>query len=141
MDVTQLTFGIKDVVAIVIGVISIVSFFYALKRSSEKSRDAIKHLADQLNEHKTTVEEKFIHAKGAKKANIQSIMDTIDKQKDEFEKKESQIYTRINEIRQEQQEAHEKLWIKLDRVEKMTNSMNSQLSELTGFLKALKLNT
>ena len=56
--------------------------------------------------------------------------------KDEVEKKESQIYTRIGELKKEQQDAHEKLWLKLDTVETMQRDMSTSLAELTGYLKA-----
>jgi hypothetical protein len=36
MDVTQLSFGIKDVIAIVLGLISILGFLYALKEATTK---------------------------------------------------------------------------------------------------------
>lgn len=136
MNATELTFGIKEVVEIILGLGAIAAFIYAMKRADEKNTDKITVIEEDLKALKTDVEEKFFHAKNAKKANIQSIMDTIDKNKDDVEKKELQIYNRINELRKEQQDAHEKLWIKLDGVEKMQFAMNSTLSELSGYIKA-----
>ena len=89
-----------------------------------------------LEDFKASTNEKFIHGKNSKKANIQYIMDAMQKNKDEVDKKESQIYTRISELKQEQQDAHEKLWVKLDTVETMQRAMSTSLAELTGYLKA-----
>lgn len=136
MDATQLTFGIREVIEIIIGLGAIAAFIYAMKRAEEKNTDKIEGVEENFKNFKADVEERFLHAKNAKKANIQSIMDSIQKQKEEVDKKEQQIYTRISEIRQEQQDAHEKLWVKLDGVEKMQFAMNSTLSELSGYLKA-----
>jgi hypothetical protein len=136
MNATELTFGTKEVVEIVIGILSIAAFLYAMKRASEKTKDKLNIIERDLQDLKKETDEKFLHAKNAKKANIQTIMESIQKQKEEVDKKEQQIYTRITEIRQEQQDAHEKLWVKLDGVEKMQFSMNTALAELTGYLKA-----
>ena len=136
MNATELTFGIREVIEIALGLIAILAFIYAMKRAAEKNTDKILVVEQTLKEFKEEVEEKFFHTKNAKKANIQIIMDTINKNKEEVDKKEQQIYSRINEIRQEQQDAHEKLWIKLDGVEKMQFAMNTTLSELSGYLKA-----
>lgn len=136
MNATELTFGTKEVVEIVIGILSIAGFLYAMKRAAEKTKDKLNVIEKDLDHLKKETDEKFLHAKNAKKANIQTIMDSIQKQKEEVDKKEQQIYTRITEIRQEQQDAHEKLWVKLDGVEKMQFSMNTALAELTGYLKA-----
>jgi predicted transcriptional regulator len=136
MNATDLTFGTKEVVEIVIGILSIAVFLYAMKRAAEKTKDKLDVIEKDLQDLKKDTEEKFLHAKNAKKANIQTVMESIQKQKEEVDKKEQQIYTRISEIRQEQQDAHEKLWVKLDGVEKMQFSMNTALAELTGYLKA-----
>lgn len=136
MDATQLTFGIREVIEIIIGLGAIGAFIYAMKRAEEKNTDKIEGVEENFKAFKVDVEERFLHAKNAKKANIQTIMESIQKQKEEVDKKEQQIYTRISEIRQEQQDAHEKLWVKLDGVEKMQFSMNTALAELTGYLKA-----
>jgi hypothetical protein len=136
MNATELTFGTKEVVEIVIGILSIAAFLYAMKRAAEKTKDKLNVIEKDLQDLKKDTEEKFLHAKNAKKANIQTIMESIQKQKEEVDKKEQQIYSRISEIRQEQQDAHEKLWVKLDGVEKMQFSMNTALAELTGYMKA-----
>lgn len=131
MDVTQLTFGLKDVVAIVIGVISILSFIYAIKKGSEKAEAASTDLKETLDNHIKTTEEKFLHARNSKKANIQVIMDTIKANEEKSERK-------MAEMKEEQKDAHQKLEGKIDGLVIMQQSMNTNLAELTGFLKGNK---
>jgi len=129
MNASELIFGIKDVVAIIIGLGSIVSFVYVIKSSSEKANIKISETNDELDEFKKVVNEKFLHSKNTKKATVEYIMDTL-------EKKENLIYTKISEIKSEQEVAHNKLWNKLDAVEKMQQNISNNLAELTGYLKA-----
>jgi hypothetical protein len=129
MNASELIFGIKDVVAIIIGLGSIVSFVYVIKSSSEKANIKISETNDELDEFKKVVNEKFLHSKNTKKATVEYIMDTL-------EKKENLIYTKISEIKSEQEVAHNKLWNKLDTVEKMQQNISNNLAELTGYLKA-----
>ncbi len=129
MNASELIFGIKDVVAIIIGLGSIVSFVYVIKSSSEKANIKISEVNDELDEFKKIVNEKFLHSKNTKKATVEYIMDTV-------EKKENLIYSKITEIKSEQEVAHNKLWNKLDTVEKMQQNISNNLAELTGYLKA-----
>ena len=129
MNASELIFGIKDVVAIIIGLGSIVSFIYVIKSSSEKANIKISEVNDELDDFKKVVNEKFLHSKNTKKATVEYIMDTV-------EKKENLIYTKISEIKSEQEVAHNKLWNKLDAVEKMQQNISNNLAELTGYLKA-----
>jgi uncharacterized protein HemX len=135
MNAADLTFGIKDVVGIVLAVLAVVGFLYALKRTAEKANEQTSAVKKELDDYKKSVEEKFLHAKNSKKANIQMIMDTIKTNKEEVEKKENQIYARMNEVREEQKLAHDKLSDKIDSVVTMQQTMNTSLAELTGFLK------
>ena len=57
-----------------------------------------------------------------------------------FEKKESQIYARLNEVKDELKDGHLKLEGKIDGLVIMQQTMNTNLAELTGFLKATKPN-
>lgn len=136
MNATELTFGTKDVIAIVVAIIGILGFLYGLKRSSDKAAEKTAVLRKDFEDFKTSTNERFVHGKNSKKANIEQIMGVIEKNKDEVDKKESQIYARITELKQEQQDAHEKLWVKLDSVENMQRAMSNSLAELTGYLKA-----
>ena len=136
MNATDLTFGVKEVIEISCALIALSGFIYAMKRNNDKNSDKIENIDFNLKSLKAEVDEKFMHAKNAKKANIQYVMETIEKNKEEVEKKEEQLYNKISELRKEQKDAHDKLWIKLDSVEKMQFVMNTTLSELNGFLKA-----
>ena len=136
MDATEITFGAKDVAAIIVALTSILGFLYALKRNGDKATENAALIKKELEDFKASTNEKFIHGKNSKKANIQYIMDAMQKNKDEVDKKETQIYIRISELKQEQQDAHEKLWVKLDTVENMQRAMSTSLAELTGYLKA-----
>lgn len=135
MNAADLTFGIKDVVGIVLAVLAVVGFLYALKHTAEKANEQTSAVKKELDDYKKSVEEKFLHAKNSKKANIQMIMDTIKSNKEEVQKKENQIYARMNEIREEQKLAHDKLSDKIDNLVTMQQTMNTSLAELTGFLK------
>jgi hypothetical protein len=136
MDANEITFGVKDVIGICVMLLGALGFIYAIKRSSEKAEDKYALLDTDYKEFKNNVNERFMHGKNSKKANIEEIMSVIDKNKNEVDKKETQIYTRISELKQEQQDAHEKLWVKLDTVETMQRAMSTSLAELTGYLKA-----
>ena len=129
MNASELTFNIKDVVTIVVGLGSIIGFVYMIKSNTEKTELKINETNDELIEFKKIVNEKFLHSKNTKKATVEYIMDTV-------EKKESSIYSKITEIKNEQEVAHNKLWNKLDAVEKMQQNISNSLSELTGYLKA-----
>jgi len=138
MDATEITFGAKDVAAIIVALTSILGFLYALKRNGDKATENAALIKKELEDFKASTNEKFMHGKNSKKANIEYIMNAMQKNKEEVDKKESQIYTRISELKQEQQDAHEKLWVKLDSVENMQRAMSTSLAELTGYLKAKK---
>ena len=138
MDANEITFGVKDVIGICVMLLGALGFIYAIKRSSEKAEDKYTSLDTDYKEFKNNVNERFMHGKNSKKANIEEIMIVVQKNKDEVEKKETQIYTRISELKQEQQDAHEKLWVKLDTVENMQRAMSTSLAELSGYLRAKK---
>jgi len=132
MNANEITFGIKDVAAIVTAVVSILGFLYALKRTADKANEDNLNLKKNMETFENSTNEKFLHSKNTKKATVQHIMETIDK-------KESLIYTKITEIKNDQEIAHNKLWTKLDSVEKMQQNISTSLAELTGYLKAKKI--
>jgi hypothetical protein len=132
MNANEITFGIKDVAAIVTAVVSILGFLYALKRTADKANEDNLNLKKNMSDFENTTNEKFLHSKNTKKATVQHIMDTIDK-------KESLIYTKITEIKSDQEIAHNKLWTKLDTVEKMQHTISNELAQLNGYLKAKKI--
>jgi uncharacterized membrane protein YgaE (UPF0421/DUF939 family) len=120
MDVNQLVFETRDVVTIIIGVGSFLGFYYALKRAIEK----LSHTVENM-------EEKY-------KADVAIINQAVKDNKDDMNKKEEHIYQRINEIREEQKSANEKLEYKIDAISTHLTNMNTSLSELTGYIKAKK---
>jgi len=132
MNANEITFGIKDVAAIVTAVISILGFLYALKRTADKANEDNLNLKKNMSDFENSTNEKFLHSKNTKKATVQHIMDTIDK-------KENLIYTKITEIKNDQEVAHNKLWTKLDSVEKMQHTISNELAQLNGYLKAKKI--
>ena len=132
MNANEITFGIKDVAAIVTAVVSILGFLYALKRTADKANDDNLNLKKNMSDFENSTNEKFLHSKNTKKATVQHIMDTIDK-------KESLIYTKITEIKNDQEVAHNKLWTKLDSVEIMQHTISNELAQLNGYLKAKKI--
>lgn len=135
MDATNITFSAKDVVGICIGLISILAFIYALKKNTEDSKKEVENVKLDLIDYKKEVEEKFVHAKNAKKANIESIMEHIKLAKQEMEKTELKLYDELDQVKKDQKDAHEKMNTKLDQVVQMQHAMNVTLAELTGFLK------
>ncbi len=132
MNANEITFGIKDVAAIVTAVVSILGFLYALKRTADKANEDNLNLKKNMSDFENTTNEKFLHSKNTKKATVQHIMDTIDK-------KENLIYSKITEIKSDQEIAHNKLWTKLDSVEKMQHTISNELAQLNGYLKAKKI--
>lgn len=118
MEANDLTFGLKDVITIVIGVCTLLGFYYALKRSVEKVSNDL----DDLEE------------KQEKDHNI--VMGAIKEHREDSDKREAKIYDRITDIRKEQKDAHEKLEIKIDAMAENLAKMNTNLSELTGYIKA-----
>jgi len=132
MNANEITFGIKDVAAIVTAVVSILGFLYALKRTADKANEDNLNLKKNMSDFESSTNEKFLHSKNTKKATVQHIMDTIDK-------KENLIYSKITEIKNDQEIAHNKLWTKLDSVEKMQHTISNELAQLNGYLKAKKI--
>lgn len=118
MDATSLTFGIKDVITIIIGVCTLLGFYYALRRSVEKVSNDL----DDLEE------------KQEKDHNL--VMTAIKEHREDSDKREAKIYERIGDIRKEQKDAHDKLEVKLDAMAENLTKMSTHLSELTGYIKA-----
>lgn len=138
MDAATLTFGIKDVVAIILGVISIASFIWALKNSNEKNKALATQALSEIAELQKTTDEKFLHAKNSKKATIQFLMDEIADAKADVEKKETAIYSKITEIRTEQKEGHDKLSNQILVMSTQLNTIGNGVAELTGYMRAQK---
>jgi hypothetical protein len=147
MNIQDLTFGIKDVVAIAAGIGAVWAFIYAMKSQYEKTATRMNtlELAQDNHENDTRKEiadirrdtdEKFLHAKNAKKANIMAIYEELNKSKAEFKEKELQIYTKIEDIRKEQKDSHEKMSNKLDTLSTQINLISTNLAEIAGYIRA-----
>ena len=120
MEITSLTFNIKDVITIVVGIASFLGFYYALKRELEK-----------VSTKAEMIEEKH-------KQDHQTVIQAMKDHKEETDKKEELVYKRISEIREEVKDAHGKLEVKIDGIVGSISTMNTNLSELTGYIKAKK---
>jgi len=147
MSINDLTFGIKDVVAIITAVLAGAAFVYAMKHQADRNKTRMNSLElaqDELQSDvtkdiatiKKETDEKFLHAKNAKKANIMAIYDEINQNKAEFKEKETQIYGKIEDIRKEQKDSHEKMSNKLDTLSTQMNLISTNLAELTGYIRA-----
>lgn len=127
MDVTSLTFTLKDVITITFGIASLIGIYYKLLK--------------QINDLKNTVQTQETQHKMEAENSEKKLVDltkTIDAHKVDSDKREDQVYKRINEIREEQKNAHEKLEFKIDAMANHLSNMNTNLSELTGYIKAKK---
>jgi predicted PurR-regulated permease PerM len=120
MEPTTVFFETRDVITIVVGVLSLSGLYYTLKRSVDKLANNFVNMQDN-------------HSRDMANLN-QSLKET----KEDFSKKEQNIYTRIGELREEQKTANERLDIKIDAISSSVNAMNASLAELTGYLKAKK---
>ena len=123
MDATHLVFGIKDVIAIVLGVISFAGFLFALKRNAEIAQAKIDEVNAEFQEYKRETTSRLLEGK-------------ID-----LEKKELQFTNRIEQVRAEHRDDHEKLWTKIDSFEKTQQMVLTSLAELNGYLRAKNDNT
>jgi hypothetical protein len=128
MDVTDITFGIKDVVAIIVSTGTLLGFWFALKHAVAKNKEDIEVF-------KVHVREELLHEKNAKKANTEIIFTAMGKIERELKEKEDEIYDKIAEMREEHKEANGKLSGKIDAIALQMNNMSNNLSELTGYLK------
>jgi ABC-type siderophore export system fused ATPase/permease subunit len=111
---------IRDVVTIIFAVLSLAGLYYALKRS-----------VDRLYNKVTTMEQNHDR-------DIELIKDGMKETKADIDKREKQVYDRITEIKEEQKNAIDKIEIKIDAISTNLASMNTCLSELTGYIKAKK---
>ncbi len=120
MEPGTVFFETRDVITIVVGVASLSGLYYTLKRS-----------VDRLSTNFTNMQDN--HSRDMAALN-QSLKET----KDDFSKKEQNIYSRIGELREEQKSASERLDVKIDTISSHITSMNASLAELTGYIKAKK---
>ena len=111
---------IGDIVTLVIGVGSLAGLYYALKRSVDKLYN------------------NFITMENSHNKDITMLNDALKETKLDIDRRETNLTNRINEIKEENKGAIQKLEDKLDIISNQVTSMNSHLSELTGYIKARK---
>lgn len=111
---------IRDVVTIIVGVLSLAGLYYALKRS-----------VDRLYNKVSTMEQNHDR-------DIELLKEGMRETKLDLDKREKHIYDRMTEIKEEQKNAIDKLEVKIDAISTNLSNMNTCLSELTGYIKAKK---
>jgi chromosome segregation ATPase len=124
MGIDELTFHTKDLLTIIFAVSSLFGLYYALRRSMDKVRNNVDDLDCKMNE---------LDAK--QKKDTQSIMEALKQQKEDFISRETLIHSRIKEVKEDQQDSHEKLEHKIDGIFGHISSISTALSELTGYIK------
>jgi tRNA U34 5-carboxymethylaminomethyl modifying GTPase MnmE/TrmE len=120
MEVTNITFTVKDVVTIVVGISSFIGFYYALKRSVEKISNDVEALETK------------------QKNDTETIMASLKEHKDDVARSEEYTHKRITEIKEEQKAASDKLEAKIDAVALHLATMSNAIGEITGYIKAKK---
>jgi len=120
MESATVLFETRDVVTIVAGVASLSGLYYTLKRA-----------VDRLSTNFTNMQEH--HSR-----DMSTLNESLKETKEDFSKKEQNIYARINEIREEQKSANERIDVKIDAISSHITAMNASLAELTGYIKAKK---
>lgn len=120
MDAATLTFGIKDVVALVLGAATIVGFYFAMKNTNEKNQDLANSALKKADDFKKEMEDE--HTKIRK----------------ELGEKEVSLYQKIAEVKLENKENHEKLSSQISIMATDISSISKGVSELTGYIKAKK---
>ena len=118
MEVTDITFNIKDLITVVVGVSSFTGFYYALRRSVEEVSNDLDILESK------------------QKIDNEAIMKTLQEHKQDMHISEEHIYGRITEIREEQKTANDKLETKIDVMSANVSKMNTSLAELSGYIRA-----
>jgi len=116
MNVQDLTFGLKDVIWIVTGIVAGIGIIYAQKAVLDKIRIRM----DVLEANNSI--------------NAQDILDC----RNEFKEKETEIYSKMEDIRTEQKASHDKMSAKLDTLSAQLATVNMNLAELTGYMRGKK---
>ncbi len=117
IGLSSIVFEVRDMVTIILGVSSLVGLYYALKTSIEKVSSTVSELEKK------------------QKQDTNTIMDAIKDSKEDLEKREALIYSRINEVREDQKRTHEKLDAKIDVLCSLITATNASLYELNGYIK------
>jgi hypothetical protein len=108
MGAEQLTFTLGNVISIIVFITTAVTMWYGLKRSVDRAIMISKQHKSELEEFKLQVD-----------------------------KKESQIYSRIEEIKKEQHDSSQRLWEKLEVIADAQVEMKVCLAKITGVLETI----
>jgi hypothetical protein len=108
MDAQHLTFTFGNMISIITIIGSALFMWYALKRTVDRTIMISKQYKEELEDFKLQVD-----------------------------KKETNIYNRINEIKKEQHDSNEKLWAKLDIIADAQIEMKVCLAKITGVMEAI----
>lgn len=111
MSAEQLTFTLGNVISIIVFISTAVGIWYSLKRNVDKSIMISKQHKAELDELKVQVN-----------------------------KKETQIYTRIDEIKKEQYDSSQRLWEKLEVIADVQVEMKVSLAKMNGILETINKN-
>lgn len=133
MDANTLTFGLKDVVAIVSGVIIVAGFVYGIFNISAKNKLAIETLKDSTKLSIDANAKDLAQFKVDYTSNMLSLRADTDTR---ISHVKMELKEAINQLRQEQQHENQKLSTQMISMSEQLNSLNKALSELIGFIKA-----
>lgn len=108
MNAEQLTFTLGNVISIIVFISTAVGIWYSLKRNVDKGIMISKQHKAELDDFKLQVD-----------------------------KKENQIYAKIDEIKKEQHDSNQKLWEKLEVIADAQVEMKVCLAKITGVLETI----
>jgi len=109
---------VRDVISIIVAALSLAGLYYALKRSVDKLYNKFNIMEQNHNRE------------------VELLKDGLKDVKLDVDKRERHVYERMTEIKEEQKGAIDKLEVKIDAISVNLATMNTCLSELTGYIKA-----
>jgi predicted Holliday junction resolvase-like endonuclease len=117
MNINSIIFELKDVIALTIAVASLLGFYFRLKRQLDKLYIHVDELEKKHNESN------------------KSVMEALEENKKDFEKREINLHDRINEVRNDNINSYQKLESKIDIIFNHLSTITSNLAEITGFIR------
>jgi hypothetical protein len=138
MNIGDLIFGLKDVIAIIGGVGGLTGIYYVLKNAAYRAEEKALQATETIHSIRRDFDDKLIHLKNGKQATIKVLTEDITEVKQTIKEKETQIYSKIEQVRDEQKNSHDKLNNKLDTVAITLGTMSVNIAEMNGYLKAKK---
>lgn len=108
MEAEQMTFTLGNVISIIVFITTATTMWYGLKKTVDRAIMI-------SNQHKSDLEDFKL----------------------QVDKKENQIYARIDEIKKEQHDSNQKLWEKLEVIADAQVEMKVCLAKITGVLETI----